>query len=84
MPYELFFRCEQENSTVRFRDSSRMFLRNSERGNWVGNGGEGAERGVSGQAQRGEAAIQDVGPRSVSEIAVCQRRINNLQTVKSL
>ena len=39
-----------------------MFLRNSERGNWVGNGGEGAERGVSGQAQRGEAAIQDVGP----------------------
>jgi hypothetical protein len=23
-------------------------------------------------------------PRSVSEIAVCQRRINNLQTVKSL
>jgi nucleoside phosphorylase len=24
------------------------------------------------------------GPRSVSEIAVCQRRINNLQTVKSL
>ncbi len=57
MPNELFFRCEQENSTVRFRDSSRMFLRDSERGNWVGNGGEGAERGVSGQAQRGEAAI---------------------------